>query len=394
MKCFLLFSLATAALLQMCAMPQPTHTDLSEQQAPPVHYTLRDAGSKRWKTAAKDLMDTYYLTFYQEKGQAYLVWENKFRKSLEFYGWEDDSLTSSIFLREELLKSRCSMRGAYIASMDSVYFMDPMDSKNYKLYLFNRESVLLQTLNSNDSSKKGLDKAMPRIDADKPPIRLGDWLHVAGVPEANPFEPDTFAMGKIEVSIHLKTGEYRYGYHYPPVFKELGNSANFTGFSRCLSADGRLLYSFSLEDSIRLKDDRHREQLFFAGSEHFPLSAVRSSANKAVEAQGSLPDFTGIPYYGGILYDSAQEVYYRMAVHALPNDAVKRGWGDRPISIIILNKKFEKVGETLLPSAKHLSYQWFVGPDGLYIANHYNHRHQANIGELSFTRYQLQADRP
>ena len=384
MKNLICVGLGIFTFLLGCDSQQSLQKASLAEEVKPQQFSLREAGIKTWKSPAKDIMDTYYLAFYREEGRDYLVWENKFLKTLEFYGWEDDSLTSSIHFNEELIKSRCSMRGAYIASLDSVYFMDPMDAKQYKLHLFDRNSNLLTTLKSNDSSLKSLEKAMPEIAASKPAIRRGDWLHLMGVPEGDLKESVTYAEGKIDVAINLKTGEYRYGYHYPAIYTEYGSWGNFQDMSRCLTPAGKFLYSFGIEDSVRLTDHEQSEQLFYAGSDYIPALSL-----KLAITDNSANDRSIRPYYGGIHYDPVHEVYYRMALHALPVNTVKGSWADQPISIIILNKNFEKVGESLLPASRHLYYQWFVGPDGLYIANHYNHRQQANKGELSFTRYEL-----
>lgn len=351
----------------------------------PPGYTLQVAGTKTWKTSANDIGATSYLAFYQQGEEAYLVWENKFDKALEFYAWKADSLSHRILPDEQLLKSRCSMRGAYIASLDSVYIMDPMDTKNYKLHLFNRSGKLVSTLQSKDGALVGLEKAMPEINANKPALRRGNWLYLIGVPEGDFREAHTYEKGKIEVAINLRTGEYRYGYHYPGRYTEEGSWSNFSDVSRCLTPGNKFLYSFGIEDSVRLTDTQQEETLFYAGSDYFADTALhQNGAGKPEENQHP-------PFYAGILYDSENEVYYRMAVHALPENAESAWVANRPASVIILNKELEKAGEYLLPVGKHLYYQWFIGPDGLYIANHYEHRKQANIGELSFTRYQLVA---
>lgn len=384
MKNLICVGLGIFTFLLGCDSQQSLHKASSAEEVKQYQVSLREAGIKTWKSPAKDIMDTHYLAFYQEEGMDYLVWENKFLKTLEFYCWEDDSLTSSIHFNEELIKSRCSMRGAYIASLDSIYFMDPMDAKQYKLHLFDKNSRLLHTLKSKGSSIKALERAMPEIAASKPAIRRGDWLHLVGVPEGDFRKSVTYAEGKIDVAINLKTGEYRYGYHYPAIYKEYGSWGNFQDLSRCLTSEGKFLYSFGIEDSVRLTDHEQSEQLFYAGSDYIPTSALKDTITNRMTVDQPIR-----PYYGGIQYDSLNGVYYRMALHALPKNAAKGSWADQPISIIILNKNFKKVGESLLPATRHLYHQWFVGPDGLYIANHYHHRQQANKGELSFTHYEL-----
>lgn len=96
----------------------------------------------------------------------------------------------------------------------------------------------------------------------------------------------------------------------------------------------------------------------------------------------------------GILYDPGKEVYYRMAFHGLPDtDSHDYQTAEAQTSIIILDKHFRKVGESLLPAGRHCPKQWFVGPDGLYISNHLQHSDSMAARELSFTRYELIAEK-
>ena len=96
-------------------------------------------------------------------------------------------------------------------------------------------------------------------------------------------------------------------------------------------------------------------------------------------------------YYSGIKYDRYRKLYYRLAVH--PIDLVnvqnqRNHLKDKQLSVIVLDENFKIVGETLLPTKRHLYTTWFVGEAGLYISNH--NRSNSLIGEnvLSFTIYE------
>lgn len=84
-----------------------------------------------------------------------------------------------------------------------------------------------------------------------------------------------------------------------------------------------------------------------------------------------------IPNYGNILYDSYREIYYRIAYPKTDIDASIRplelmDYGRKNFSIIILDKKFNKIGETLFPDYTYNSVQMFIREDGLYISeSHY-----------------------
>ena len=95
--------------------------------------------------------------------------------------------------------------------------------------------------------------------------------------------------------------------------------------------------------------------------------------------------------YGGVFYDKYRELYYRIATGGIEEINAtflsREIYDSKPISVIILNNKFEKIGETLLPSKTHDPLGVFVGPEGLYISN--SNLENPNLQEnlLSFSVY-------
>jgi hypothetical protein len=71
------------------------------------------------------------------------------------------------------------------------------------------------------------------------------------------------------------------------------------------------------------------------------------------------------------LYDQYRNVYYRfafLAIDLLNENNERNTIEDKIISVIILNEKFEKIGETLLPPNKYYFHTMFVEKEGLYIS--------------------------
>ncbi|MCZ4238092.1 DUF4221 family protein, partial [Staphylococcus equorum] len=77
-----------------------------------------------------------------------------------------------------------------------------------------------------------------------------------------------------------------------------------------------------------------------------------------------------IPFYGNLIYDKYRDVYYRFVypeTEVQPNDNAMDIWqlGRSKFSIMILNKEFEVVGETLFPENTYASNHFFIREDGL-----------------------------
>jgi hypothetical protein len=98
--------------------------------------------------------------------------------------------------------------------------------------------------------------------------------------------------------------------------------------------------------------------------------------------------------YALITYDPYREVYYRfMYIGFTPGvqDNIKQLAYMRPhFTIIILDKKLKKIGETRMPYATHVAFNHFVTADGLYLSNNHFLNKKANEDVLSFSLYTLE----
>ena len=101
--------------------------------------------------------------------------------------------------------------------------------------------------------------------------------------------------------------------------------------------------------------------------------------------------------YGNLLYDKYRNVYYRIA---RPKTEVPSGLTDREyldlfdygrkcFSIIILDKDFNIIGETLFPDYTYNSCMAFVHKDGLYISSSHAFSENYNDDNLTFQRFEL-----
>ena len=80
--------------------------------------------------------------------------------------------------------------------------------------------------------------------------------------------------------------------------------------------------------------------------------------------------------YGDLIYDPYREVYYRFAYPKVSLENDMNWWGKsifgrKKFSVIVLNKDFQIIGETLFPESIYNSYVFFVREDGLYISRDY-----------------------
>ena len=100
------------------------------------------------------------------------------------------------------------------------------------------------------------------------------------------------------------------------------------------------------------------------------------------------------PNYGNLLFDKYRNVYYRIAY---PETEIEKGvnglellhYGRKRFSIIILDKDFNIIGETLFPDYTYNSTVMFIREDGLYISDSHYLNPNYNDDLLSFRKFYL-----
>lgn len=135
--------------------------------------------------------------------------------------------------------------------------------------------------------------------------------------------------------------------------------------------DNRLVCSFMKYDSIMVTDDLQHVKWYNAKSKY--LKSMKPNVNNHTNDVNALIRYKESSKYGHIMYDKYRDVYYRFA--EMPCEFAKDespydyfAPKAREFSVIILNDKFEIIGETKFPGSKYFYKMSFVGKDGLYIS--------------------------
>ncbi len=133
-----------------------------------------------------------------------------------------------------------------------------------------------------------------------------------------------------------------------------------------------LVFSLPMSDSLFTLDIKTGKiSSHYAGSRHFTETDILPFRNDLTgnNIPGQLADlqfFFDHPSYCMVTYDPYRKVYYRMAIK--PSGATSRAGLQLATSIvIILNEKFEKTGEIVLPDTYYAFSGHFITPEGLYL---------------------------
>ena len=326
--------------------------------------TLVESSIKYFAIDSATNYNTMYLTTYHDPndGKRYLVYQCDNKKSIQFYNFDSGLLESEIRFRSDGPNGIPKLTGFYIVNPDSIFVLS---GHARKLYIINSKGEVLKTysLLMGDESK---GTSMALITTSNEPFLIGDTLFINAFPDRSPYY-----KGQHIQAINLKTGEYYYKGEFPVLYANLdGWNKMSTGVYKLYNQhNGSLLsshmgskYLFSGSTDNTLKVQFYAGSKFFDNVAPIPLKDKEKSWSYHYLTQN---------YYGQVLYDQYRKVYYRIAMLAVDplNDKNERNRiEDKPISIIILNNKLEKIGETLLSSNKYFFRTMFVEKEGLYIA--------------------------
>jgi hypothetical protein len=278
----------------------------------------------------------------------------------------------------------------YISNIDSIYVV-PTYHKEINLFNSHGEILIKFDLKHGMPNVQNLDKldftGMPW----KPMIIIDSKIILGTMPFLSVLDPK-FGFSKIGFSFDIKSGVSNanlYEYSTPYKGKSLGyfHSYPFTN----LGNDGdNFIVSFPADEFIyQLNANGKVLNKYLAKSDLFNLNIEPAKE----EGQEVLEEYyLDNPAYANILSDPYRKVYYRFALQKYDRkEVVPTAFVSsfKPLSVIILNEQFEKIGETLLPANKHFILNAFVGKKGLYISNAHPNNPENDENKLSFTCYQL-----
>lgn len=175
--------------------------------------------------------------------------------------------------------------------------------------------------------------------------------------------------------IDLNTGNVQELPFEYPRFSGADNKKKSAGvelyFSRCFNGN-KFIYSFFYEEDI-----------FITSIDHNIVKRVNVKSNyidRVVmpnDYNGTLKSMCENPNYGNLLYDKYRNVYYRVCYLKTEIDNRENymelwDFGRKIFSIIILDKNFNIIGETVFPEYTYNPNLMYIDEKGLYISeNHY-----------------------
>jgi len=161
-------------------------------------------------------------------------------------------------------------------------------------------------------------------------------------------------------------------------------------FSRCFDGSN-FIYSFHYDENIYVTTPGHQ----YVRKIPIKSQYVRKVEFSELMPSNSMKDLIEVAHYGNLYYDRYRDVYYRVAfpkneVDANDNFVELWNYGRKVFSIMILDRDFQIIGETLFPEYVYNPMVMFIREDGLYISS--SHFKNPNYSDdwLTFDCFQLE----
>lgn len=318
-------------------------------------------------------------------GKEYLTFQNQGQNEILFYDMNSGKLDFKVKPAYEGPNGVGEVLGYYVHNLDSI-FLTIMGQT--EIVLIDRNAIVkdkIQYGKADDGTP--LSQFYSVSSTYQPIIFIGNTMYI--ISGANRWAEKNPVSAVIDLdtkSMHVLPFSY-------PIFPGADNKAKRAGVEESFSRffDGEyFVYSF-----------HYKENIYITSPVHDSVRQVKIKSKyidkvKLLDDYGNLTfkDMCENPNYGNLIFDKYREVYYRIAY---PQTEIEKDvkamelleYGRKNFSIIILDKDFTVIGETLFPDYTYNSQIMFIRKDGLYICD--SHCMNPNFTDeiLSFRKFEL-----
>ena len=328
----------------------------------------------------------FYLWTFEENGKRYLSFLNYGTTQLYFYDFDTEKFLSKVTLEQEGPDGVGMLSGYYIKDFNHIY----VSSYIYQgIIRVDTTGVIVQKIpyRKTGSGYKIISSYNASSHPYLPPIFIGDKMYITQQNNER-FCP----AEKTPISVAIDTIQKKYT-SLPLTFSILTEKqvkSNGDRFSR--DYDGKnFIYSFYVDEDILVTSIDHAEvKRIRAKSRYIDSPDEEQPLNAQKGPQLNLE----LARYGDLMYDPYREVYYRFAYPKTELDDKinwmgKAVYGRKKFSVIILDKDFQIIGETLFPEAIYNPYASFVSKEGLYISRDYQINYDQSEDFMTFELFKL-----
>ncbi|QTO27152.1 MULTISPECIES: DUF4221 family protein [unclassified Bacteroides] len=299
-----------------------------------------------------------------------LTFLNQYNNSIYFYNYKNSSFLSNIAFNKNDNNKFRRIGGYYYKNRDSIYVYDMAE---VKLYLTNMDGTMRQPIQLHDENLNWplyypqymLNTVNPIIENKGKLLMTGQYFPSVPMSIIDKFRFSSY--------IDLKTNQVEYHSTYP---KELyGSGANWEGgistaVYTVLSPENKVIHSYPVSHNLYISEwNGDACSITYGGSNVAKtISSIDRKETVRTPNELILSHYIQQDMYGGILYDPYRKLYYRFLLQGIPNASLSTLKEEKPISIIIMDDKFNYLGETVIGTGKEWNWKnSFITSEGLNI---------------------------
>jgi hypothetical protein len=333
--------------------------------------------------------------FTDKEGRKYLTFQEGRQNTIQIYEMYTGNHYKTLEIAREGPDGVSHLHGYYIKDFNEIYLTNPMLPAIART---DTTGHIFQKI-SCEKTDEGMLLVPTSIWEEKPLIIIKDTFYITQYTPKSGKEPDTWPVSVIIDTTHRSVKPLPLC--FPPILKASELRTVGTGvelaYSRCFDGS-RFIYSFRFEESITVASLDHKDiQKIPAKSKY--IKNINPREERIDDMRLSVKRLCEAPFYERLIHDPYRNVYYRGAypeteMEELEGSTYSDIWasGRKRFSIIILDKDFNIIGETLFPDYKYCCRSMFVEKEGLYIWSNHVMDPDFEEDKLMFTCFDLKKD--
>lgn len=329
------------------------------------------------------------VNFYTDlsTGIDYLSMENDQTNELNVYKLDTPALVNKIKIQLTGPDAAGRLSGHVMNTLNDIFIFD---SNRYLVCRIDRDGHVIEKFRTQ-SDEEALFPLSARSVHNRSIIKKDSCLYF--VQDHLDYDLDMKGFNKSRICMEYDLKEKRaksLPLTYGDFFNRLNNLISSTKLGSLYDGEN-FIYTFKFYDDVMITKDHKHTRFYKITSRYMKPTTDRADYSSVVN---QIKYYCEKPSYGGMIYDKYRKVYYRFAF--LPtevptdenvNDLITECC--RPFSIIIINSKFEVIGETLFPKDTYVPSMSFVDKNGLNISKSNYRNPSYNDDVLTFECFEV-----
>ncbi len=316
---------------------------------------------------------TYTQFYFGNDGCRYITFLNNYNNSIYFYDYDSLSYKQQIIWEKKGPNGIARLTGYYIKSLDSIYLYN-MNEIGVKLG--NEKGEIYKDFSLCNQDLKDLNWFYNRpvyyLQTVTPFLETNDEILLTGFFYGS--IPDkSIANFKLTARFDFNMNKLHFSFGYPVSL--YGSNYNWEGelytfvYSDVHRDLDKLVFSFPVSHNLYIADLNTGEyQEVYGGSNFAGSICSLPKDQKRTTKEECVNHFMKQDVYAAIKYDKYRDVYYRFFLNAMPESSKSLNWKKKPISVIIMDKDFNYIGETVIGTGEDWYWQnSFVTQEGLNV---------------------------